>query len=316
MTRALRPGLYLVGVLVLGLWSGCKCGQGGGASNASPPSAAAQPSGAEDEVRPVYPTQAGAPSPLAQRLCEAIQEIPARRRAACCQGSPSVLLTGECVRMLSVALSSGAVKLAAPDVDACVQAMEHAHQGCEWVGPQPPAMPAACLGIMQGTLALGARCRSSLECAEGLSCHGVGPTDMGVCGPPSEVGQLCALSVDALATYTRQDTLEEKHPECQGHCAKRQCATPVAIGGACVFEAQCAPGLHCAAGKCAEGEFAGLGQPCVNGSCGDGARCIQGTCVAPKPAGASCAFDGECLGGCIRPDGGHGGTCGPRCDAL
>ena len=313
MTRTLRRGLFLAGVLSLALWSGCKCGQAGGTPTASP---TAEKSSGEDDVHPVYSTQAGAPSPLAQRLCEAVQGTAARRRAACCQGSANTLLAAECVRMLSAALASGAVKVEPSGVEACAQAMERAYQGCEWVGPQAPAMPTACLGLLHGTLAAGARCRSSLECSEGLNCHGVGPTDTGVCGAPSGAGQLCALSVDALATYTRQDTLEEAHPECQGHCAKRQCADPVALGGACVFEAQCAPGLHCAAGKCAEGELAGLGQPCVNGGCGEGARCIQGTCAAPKTAGAACEFDGECLGGCLRADGGHGGSCGPRCDAL
>jgi len=316
MTQASMRGLYLVAVLALSLASGCKCGQGEAPPDAGAAISPEQNERAEDEVRPVYPTQAGAPSPLAQRLCGALQELPARRRAECCGGSPGSLLTGECVRMLGAALSSGAVKLEAPAVDACVQALEQAHQGCEWIGPQAPPVPSACLGILRGTLASGARCRSSLECAEGQRCHGVGPTDTGVCGPPGAPGQLCALSVDALATYTRQDTLDEAHPECQGHCSKRLCAEPVARGGACVHEGQCAPGLHCAEGKCAEGERAGLGQPCVNGGCQEGARCIQGVCATPKPTGAACERDGECLGGCVRPDGGRAGTCGPRCDAL
>lgn len=315
MTRTLWRGLHLAALLSLALWSGCKCGQTGDAPDASAAAPVDSRESAEDEVRSVYPAQAGAPSPLAQRLCEAMQELPARRRASCCQGSPGMLLTGECVRMLSAALTSGAVKLEAPAVDACVQAMEQAYQGCEWVGPQAPSIPAACLGLIHGTLAAGARCRSALECVDGLRCLGVGPTDVGQCGPPGGAGQLCAISVDALATYTRQDTLDEAHPECQGHCAKRQCADSVALGGACVFEAQCGPGLHCAAGKCTEGERAGVGQPCVNGGCEEAARCLQSTCVSPKPAGAVCERDAECLGGCVRPDGGRAGTCGPRCDA-
>ncbi len=315
MARTSRQGLYLAAVLALSLWSGCKCGQSGGTPDASPVSSSAQKSSTDEDVRPVYPVKAGEPSPLAQRLCAAIQEIPARRRAACCNGTPGLLLTGECVRMLSAALASGAVKLEAPAVDACVQAMEQAHQGCEWVGPQTPPIPDTCLGLIHGTLATGARCRSSLECSEGLYCRGVGPTDTGVCSPPGAAGELCSLAVDPLATYTRQDTLDEAHPECQGYCGRRLCADPVAIGGACTTEAQCARGLHCAAGKCAEGELASLGQPCVNGSCEERARCIQGVCTPSKPAGAACEFDGECLGGCIKPDGGRAGTCGPRCDA-
>jgi hypothetical protein len=315
MTRTSRHGRYLAAVLSLALWSGCKCGQGSGAPDAGPAISSEQKSSDDDEVRPVYPTRGGEPSPLAQRLCEAILEIPAKRRASCCEGSPGMLLTGECVRMLSAAFASGAVKLEASAVDACAQAMQQAHQGCEWIGPQAPPIPAACLGIMRGTLTVGAKCRSSLECSEGHNCQGVGPTDPGVCRPPRTAGEICAISVDPLATYTRQDTLEETHPECQGHCSRRLCADPVALGGACTFEAECAPGLHCAAGKCAEGALAALGQACVNGGCANGARCIQGACAPPKPAGAACEFDGECLGGCIKPGGGRAGTCGPRCDA-
>jgi hypothetical protein len=318
MTRTSGHGLCLATALLLSLASGCKCGQGSGTPDASPaPSTStAQSSSSDDEVRPVYPPQVGAPSPLAQRLCQALQEIPARRRAECCGGSPTLMLAGECTRMLSAALGSGAVKLQAPAVEACAQAMEQAHQGCEWVGPQPPSTPEACRGLMQGTLMLGARCRSSLECAEGLHCHGVGPTDTGVCAPPGGAGELCGFSVDALATYTRQDTLEHPHPQCQGYCSKRQCAEPVASGGTCTVEAQCALGLHCASGQCVQGEVAPLSQPCVDEGCQEGARCVQLSCATPKPSGAPCERDAECLGGCIRPDAGPRGTCGPRCDAL
>jgi len=314
MTRASRRGIYLAALFSLALWSGCKCGQEGGAPVAKPAPQAEQRE--EDDVRPVYPMQAGAPSPLAQRLCEAIQELPAKRRASCCESTPGLLLTGECVRMLSAALASGAVKLEASAVDACVQAMEQAHQGCDWIGPGTLPTPAACLGLVRGTLASGARCRSSLECVEGLRCHGVGPTDPGVCGAPGGTGQLCAISVDPLAAYLRQDTLDEARPECQGHCFRRQCADPVALGGACGLEEQCGPGLHCSEGKCAQGERAGLGQPCANGGCEEGARCVLGVCATPKPTGAACERDAECQGGCVRPDGGQGGMCGPRCDAL
>lgn len=316
MARTSMRGFFWVALLGLMLAGGCKCGQPGGAPDAGTTVSAEPNERAEDEVRPVYPAQVGAPSPLAQRLCAAFQELPARRRAECCGGSPGMLLTGECVRMLGAALSSGAVKLEASSVDACVQALEQAHQGCDWVGPQAPPVPSACLGILRGTLASGARCRSALECVEGLRCQGVGPTDTGVCGPPGAPGQLCSLSVDALATYTRQDTLEETHPECQGHCSRRVCTEPVPLGGACVHAGQCAPGLHCASSVCTEGERAALGQPCVSGECQEGSSCLQGVCATLKPTGAACERDEECRGGCVRPDGGRSGTCGPRCGPL
>jgi hypothetical protein len=317
MVQTSRRELYLAALLALAWVSGCKCGQGGGVPDAGVSTAAVeQEARAEDEVRPVYPTRAVTPAPLAERLCAALHQVPAKRRAECCGGSPLLLVEGECVRTLSAALSSKAVTLEPSAVDACAQAMEQAHAGCEWVGPVAPAVPAACLGLIQGTLAAGAKCRSSLECTEGLRCIGVGPTDTGVCGAPLVAGQPCAFSVDSLATYTRQDALDEQHPECQGHCFKRRCADNVAMGGECVLSAQCGPGRHCAGNQCAEGAASQLGQPCVSGGCEQGARCIQSTCVMPKPTGTACENDGECLGGCVRPDGGRKGTCGPRCDAL
>lgn len=315
MVQISRRGLFLAVVLALAWVSGCKCGREAPEAGSASPTEA-QEARAEDEVRSVYPTQAGASAPLAQRLCAALHEVPAQRRAACCGGSPMLLVAGECVRTLSAALASKAVKLEPAAVEACAQAMEKAHAGCEWVGPEAPPAPAACQGLIQGALASGARCRSSLECAEGLRCQGVGPTDTGLCGAPAGTGQPCAYSVDALATYTRQALLEEQHPECQGHCFKRRCVDDVPLGGACVLAEQCGPGLHCAGSQCAEGVVAQLGKPCVNGGCEAGARCFQGTCATPKPAGASCERDGECLGGCGKPDGGRLGTCGPRCEAL
>jgi hypothetical protein len=316
MVQSSRQRLCLATVLVLALVSGCRCGQGRAAPDAGTPSPVeAREARAEDEVHSVYSTQPAQPAPLAQRLCAALHEVPARRRAECCGGAPMLLVEGECVRTLSAALASKAVKLEPSAVEACAQAMEKSHAGCEWVGPEALPVPASCLGLLEGTLAAGARCRSSLECMEGLRCHGVGPTDMGVCGAASEVGQPCAFSVDSLSTYTRQVTLEELHPECQGHCFKRRCVANVAAGGACLLPEQCGPGHHCAGGQCAEGAVAQLGQPCVSGACEEGARCIQGTCATPKPPGAACERDGECLGGCVRPDGGRQGTCGPRCEA-
>ncbi len=316
MVETSRRRLGLALVLALAWVSGCKCGQSQAPVDAGAP-AAAQEARAEDEVRSVYSTRAVEPAPLAQRLCAALHEVPARRRAECCGGgAPLLLVAGECVRTLSVALASGAVKLEPAAVEACAHAMEKSHAGCEWVGPEAPPVPGACLGILGGTLAAGARCRSSLECASGLRCLGVGPTDTGVCGAPLQAGQPCAYSVDTLSTYTRQVTLEAAHPECQGHCFGRRCVDNVAPGGACLLSEQCGPGQHCAGGQCAPGAVAGLGQPCVSGGCEEGARCIQGTCATPKPSGAACERDAECLGGCVRPDGGGQGTCGPRCEAL
>jgi len=178
----------------------------------------------DDAVRSVYALDASAPDPRAVRLCTAIQEWPAARRAACRGETVGVVVTSECVRTLSDALRIGAVTLAETDVDRCVGAMDRALAGCDWAGGAAPQPPAACLDVVRGSLARGAACRSSLECAEGLRCRGVGPTSKGRCSPPLAPGAACGGSVDALAVYTRQNGYEARHPECAGRCERGACA--------------------------------------------------------------------------------------------
>jgi hypothetical protein len=208
-------------------------------------------SASDDEVRPVYPVTADPPDPLATRLCEALHALPAKRKAACCGGAPGFHLAGECARTLSFALRSKAVTLGPEDVDRCVDAIERSLQGCDWVTPLSAPPPAACEGIVRGELAAGARCRSSLECRDGLRCMGAGPTDAGRCVPPPARGA-CGASVDALAASTRQTRSELAHPECAGHCEQRMCAADVPRGGACVSHVECGRGRRCASGKCSD----------------------------------------------------------------
>src|SRR5690348_13024508 len=70
------------------------------ATAAPPPSAsglAAQIVEPEDDVRPVYPSDAGPPNPLAQRFCAALHDVPEQRRATCCKEKPGLVVTSECV---------------------------------------------------------------------------------------------------------------------------------------------------------------------------------------------------------------------------
>lgn len=281
------------------------------ASAASPPA-----EGGGDEVRPVYPVTNDPPDPLATRLCEALHGVPTARRAACCGHSPGLSLAAECARTLSFAMREKAVLVDAAAVDSCVSAMEKAHDGCGWVGPAGAPLPAACDGLVRGALEDGKRCRSSLECTDGLRCVGVGPTDAGVCRKPLPTNFPCAVSVDTLAALTRQEGFEARHPECAGHCAQRRCRDLVAEGGACKTAIECGPGKVCAGGKCAVGELPGEGKPCLGGACAKGLRCEKATCIAPKEEGAACKLDAECRGGCLRGDGGQGGTCGMKCRML
>lgn len=286
---------------------GCRCARG--------PVAPVFDAGAADEdaVRPVYEDQGRAPEALAVTLCDALHKRPEQRRAACCQGSEGIQVAPLCARTLSVALRSGAVAVDPAAVTACAAAMEAAHAGCSWVGPEGPPFPPACERLVKGTLAAGARCRSALECQPGLRCAGGGPTDVGRCAPPGPDGTACALAVDTLATYTRQP-LELDHRECPGYCERHLCRPPVQEGAACQAAGECAAGSHCAAGKCAPGAVAAAGEACVAGECGAGLRCVTGTCRAPAPEGTACQADAECQGACLAHDGG-GKRCGMGCAA-
>jgi len=277
--------------------------------------------GAEDDVEAVYPVEPNAaPEPLAEKLCAALSELPEQKRAACCSTAPGIVTTAECTRTLSAALRHGAVAVDSAAVDACVAAFDKTLEGCEWVGPFPPAPPAACQGLVKGKLGAGRKCRSSLECAAGLRCKGVGPTTPGTCGPPKAVRELCGSTVDTLAGYTRQ-TDEKDHPECAtGHCIKHRCADPIAAGEPCTVTSDCAAGLSCLPqgprGKvCLEKPLPKGGEPCPGGACQEGLSCISGKCATRRRTGETCKSDFECRGGCLKPDGGVGpGTCGPRCD--
>jgi hypothetical protein len=246
----------------------------------------------DDAVRSVYPIDASAPDPLAARLCTALQSLAQTRRAECCSSTPGVLVTSECVRTLSAALHFRAVVLMPADVERCVGAMDRALAGCDWVGPNAPQPPAECQGIVHGALADGSHCRSSLECIEGLRCHGVGPTNSGRCGPPREQGGVCGATVDSLAVYVRQNEYDLQHPECHGWCNRRRCAPTIATGGHCVLALHCGPGHSCVAGTCAEG----------------------GPQAPPrKRAGETCASDAECSGACLKAASSARGTCGKKC---
>lgn len=286
------------------------------ASASAPASAAPTVARGSDEIRPVYPVDAGPPDPLAQRYCDAVHEVPARRMSECCgQGfGGSAMLGGQCVRVLTAALSTRAVALDAAGIDKCAEAMKQVTSGCDWVMPYATlALPAACDGIIKGTLAEKARCRSSLECGEGMRCQGLSTVDLGTCGPPKAAGGSCNLANDMLATFTRQDDFGRAHPECEGQCAGRRCLAAVPEGGACKFDEQCGR-LRCAEGKCAKSPPPRAGEPCSTSRCGYGLRCAEGKCVAPKAEGDACTSDLECRGACDRGDGGAQGKCQKTCE--
>lgn len=279
---------------------------------------------APEETRPVYPIKlAGDPDPRAVTFCRALHAVPASRRQACCHDTPGAVLTDECVRTVTYAARDGAVAFDDAALAACGRDVDASLAGCDWVGLLLPDLPASCRGVLRGTLAAGARCRSSLECQGTLRCQGAGPVTFGKCAPARSVGQGCALAVDALAAYTRQDRVDAEHPECLGYCGLRHTCEPLlATGGTCVMNSQCGPGHHCAAGRCADGAIAQKGEACTADECVAGTRCTGGRCQVPRAAGEACVNDFECLGGCQKPPTATGndrftapGICAPKCVA-
>lgn len=332
----MRPSLRLfaallaAGIPAAGAAScGSKAEQGApGAAGSASASASAAPtstSSAEasdesDQIRPVYPVTKDPPDPLAQRFCETIHELPANRKAECCKGGYSMRLTNECSRVLSYALRAKAVALDPADVDKCAEAMAKATEGCGWVTPTRVKLPAACDGIIKGTVVEGNVCRASLECLDGLRCLGSSTTDAGTCRKPLGKGGPCSHAVDTLASYTGQASSDLKHPECTGFCARRWCADIAPLGGACAVSLECGPGRYCIDKKCAEGPLPEAGKPCRGGLCAEGIRCVAGQCAPLGKEGEACEHDADCESGCEKPKGSPKGKCALKCwpslDAL
>ena len=183
------------------------------------------------------------------------------------------------------------------------------YQGCGWMGPDDSQVAEPCRELFTGTLDAGRSCRSALECLAGLHCRGSGPTDMGHCDAPSPNGSLCAVSVDALGSFTAQ-RLDDVHPECSGARERRLCVNPLEAGASCVSSLQCGAGNHCGGDAgCASGSHAQKGESCLTGTCAEGNSCLNGRCASSRKTGEKCRFDAECVGACAK----DGGVCAPRC---
>jgi hypothetical protein len=264
-------------------------------------------------VSPLYPVDAGELDPLAVRLCDALHTLPETRKAQCCGTPPAATLAGECAQTLSVALHDKAVTLDPEAAERCVEEASRKLEGCDWVTPLTPSAPEGCRNSIQGQLQIGARCRSSLECSDGLFCKGSGPTTSGVCAEPEAMGMTCAGTVDTLATYTKQVDYDLAHPQCAGYCQRGRCVAFMTLGGACSSSKQCAPGQHCVSGRCVDETPPKIGEACSGSFCEVGAVCREGKCTPLKRAGEPCTLPFECQATCIKPLGAQAGTCGMQC---
>jgi hypothetical protein len=285
-------------------------------SEAGPPVALAAASRdlGSDELKPIYPADAGPPDPLAIRYCDAVQLLPEKRKAECCAAplSPPPFGAQQCVRTLTAAIHARAVTLSPLDLDRCLEAVTRATTGCDWVTSSAAPLPLACRGIVRGALLANAPCRSSLECGDGMRCLGLSTIDVGTCGPPKPSGSQCNAAIDTLATYTREDGVDRAHPECSGYCARFRCTDAIPVGGACKLDAQCGGHARCEGGRCTQTPVPVVGEACSI-ECANGARCFRGECVTPKGEGDACESMAQCRGLCVGADGGVQGACAKSC---
>jgi hypothetical protein len=251
--------------------------------------------------------------PLARRVCDALHGLPSTRRQACCGGMASNLAAA-CADALTAAIRRRAITIQGARIDRCVSETERALAGCSWVTPLLPNLPAACAGIVAGTLKEGAACHSSLECVDGLYCRGVSAAQPGVCRPPAAPRSRCELPADNLAAYARARE-DPRHASCEGRCERGQCLPFIPAGGACVSSALCVPGLHCMEGKCQAKPLPGIGDACsASNVCEAGAYCDAGKCEALKEAGAACRLPFECRAlACEKTPGSRTGKCADAC---
>jgi hypothetical protein len=269
--------------------------------------------GTSGKTRAVKPALAG--SALAQRFCDALHTLPQARKAKCCATSATGSLAGECVRALGDSLRDHTVTLDPADVERCWADSSRELEGCDWVTPLLPRAPENCRGIVHGRLEAGKRCRSSIECNDGLVCRATDAAGKTVCAPPGGAGASCVGAPDEIATYTRQADSDARHPECSGFCFKGRCTALVPPGGACSSSKQCARGSHCASGRCVEGPGPKLGESCEGTTCEGDLRCVDGKCSPLKKAGEPCTRPFECEAACIFPKDSEAGTCGMKCSS-
>lgn len=301
--------------------SSCKGGCAGKSSPASDtdPAKRVEASAAAekraDKGHSVYPDKV-TPDPVAVRFCDAVHTMAFKRRQACCAESAGIVVTSECVRMLTTAIQSKAISVATDDITRCEAAVHKGLDGCRWVGTWPFLVPSSCEHILHGQLARDAVCRSALECKDGLRCEGLRATEPGHCREPGGDGALCGGATDPLAVYARQDNAEIDHPICAGFCDRSRCAASRAEGGACRANVECGLNGHCAGGRCVKGRHPKVGEPCTAGGCEPPARCIASVCRAPKPEGEACTLDDECRGGCVKGSEGATGVCQPVCETI
>jgi hypothetical protein len=230
----------------------------------------------------------------------------------------------------------------------CKKALADREAECTGDSGAPPGIDAgfvddighACFGIIKGTVAPGAACTDSAECANDSPSHYADCEQDRDPSSPTFTQSYCAtgnphaLPGESCAGMHSQSN--PTHDYCEpslGYCtsttsADGTCVAYAAAGQACgigAMASQCDQGTFCRASDagsptCAPLPGAGerCGQSLVGGRCGTGAYCdtTSDMCAAAKPAFADCLTSVECQSGdCatnVSPDGSVSpGKCAP-----
>lgn len=260
------------------------------------------------------------PDPLAEALCLPLATVQCQAALECgCKDpfSPGGVADEEtCVERESARcletlapiadlLAAGVLHVVPALADDCREAAEAAVAPCEELSPLVTSL--WCRGVFSTAAALGGPCDGDI-CAEGLGwcdggtcaplpaggqpCQGLCAAGLlcapgGVCAPPAQAGDPCTPEGLPCAPPL--------------HCIGGTCRGPLPVGDPCEVEAECAPGLVCAEGLCAEGPTG-----CEPESpCGAASLCFGvpiRECAAKLGAGTPCQSDEVCAAGTYCSD--------------
>jgi hypothetical protein len=260
----------IVTAIVLSL-SLSACPQACSSRSATPPVAPLPPRDEPTQTDGETPVlSASKPDPRAEALCQTLHGLPAERRAGCCDNHAVSLdstIETQCVEVISALLERKQVLLSPERLAGCEAAQQRALDGCSWVRPLATPAVDACQHLLVGTLQDGARCASSLECQDGLRCHGASALSFGRCGKPKRERMPCGAAIDPLAFALGGRDLDAHHPECEGQCVLGRCSARSSAAKAKVARVMAAEGETCA------NDF-----DCLEGGCVKAAAASTGVC--------------------------------------
>jgi hypothetical protein len=172
----------------------------------------------------------------------------------------------------------------------------------------------ACLHALVGPIPLGAACGYDGLCADGAGfCDGTTcrslPALEAPCGTLCQPPAACVAGVCALPVAAGGACADDEDCAAPETCVGGVCGPPAAAGEACTATARCAVGLRCNGGRCEPGPVDAV---CTLGSdaCGAGTTCqpaFQKRCLPRGDVGARCISDTACRaeltcsGDAVRP---------------